>query len=140
MNLGNGVSYNASSGTYSGEMYYMLSAVAAHENLHVSRILPLVKDLFPNFETGFESISIPNTGQSKQQAQDALQTLPAFITFMDDMIDKYRNKWNAKAASDHAGPTDDAERAITEPMKTNICNHAKNTTPPWAPCSSSICD
>lgn len=115
--------------------WYMLSAVQAHENVHLTRFIPGLIKAAPLIEPLFEALSVPTAkNKTKAQAIAQIRALPAFAAAMK----AGRNLWFATdsvlLAKDHdaGGPTDQAERAIVDPVIKRICQTAKTNR--WAAC------
>lgn len=120
-----------------GEQWYMLSAVNAHENVHIDHLFLALNAILWSTRTAVRTLSVPATGQSKAQAITQLMSLAAFQTIKNNA----RTLWDANfvslAGNDHdpGGATDVAEHAIVDPVGIAICN-LRSTKPLWPACAS----
>lgn len=112
--------------------WYMISAVQAHENVHVASLLPTLNQALPDIETSLESITVSNTGQSSVAALSQVKALATF-----SVTSFWVNKFVFQIGEDHkAGAAcDQAERKVVDTMIASICNSAKAQTPVWPTCS-----
>ena len=114
--------------------WYMLAAVQAHEDVHLSRFKPALDAVAPGIETAVEALTTPSAdGKTQAQAIAELEVLlagaglNAQATWLAEIL--------TRVAGDHAagGPTDTAEQAVVGPMVDAICAHAKISK--WAACA-----
>ncbi len=123
-------------GVCPGGRWYMLAAVQAHENVHLTRFLPALQDATPAIEASFEALCVPMTPTRTQaQAIAAIQALPAYAAAVRAAQATWLARVLARVAGDHAagGPTDIAEHGVVDGMVNNICNAANNNC--WGPCN-----
>ena len=119
--------------------YFMLSAVEAHENVHISHLKSDLESAVANTESTIEALSVPDTGQGQAAAVQAIKAKLAFFTAQDDLYDRWVNNSTLKADADHAGPAYDAERNAVKKRIETICDHAAKKgwkSPDGTPCSS----
>jgi hypothetical protein len=107
-------------------VWYMISAVQAHENVHKAHLSPALNAAKGDISTLFSALTVPNTGQSEADAITAIKALSGYNTTLNNAYTTWHNEYNREAASDHNGPTNIAEHAVVDPMVTNICDYAKN--------------
>ncbi|EHQ30347.1 hypothetical protein [Mucilaginibacter paludis] len=119
--------------------WYMLSAIIAHENFHIGRLLPSLKECIPFFKSMMNTYSVPLTGNSQASA---LATFTSYKPLMKAAMERY---WNIQQANDsmadedwNAGPRQ-AERAVVFPMITTICSFSKAPAQNWPVCPSGVC-
>ena len=67
-------------GFVSNRTWYMLSAVQAHEDVHLTHFLPALKLVAPDVEQQTELISVPNTGQTYSQAIIQIKNSSGYTT------------------------------------------------------------
>jgi len=65
--------------TYCPAAWYMLEAVEAHEHFHVTTLLPFLKDAADGIVNQAQQLSVPDSGQSQQEAISQIQDLPDFL-------------------------------------------------------------
>jgi hypothetical protein len=119
-----------------GHNWYMLAAVRAHEEVHATRFQPGLAAAAPGIETSVEGLSVPTApGKTQAQAVAEIRALAGFAA----AVSAARTAWVAQddvlLAGDHAagGPTQQAERAVVNPMIATICAHAKANG--WGACA-----
>ncbi|WP_443937953.1 hypothetical protein [Pedobacter sp. MW01-1-1] len=118
-------------------LWYMLSAVQAHENVHVSRGYPALQNILYSTRDNVINLTVPDSGQSKSQAISELTSLANFQLIQNNALANWRIQCDLYAVTDHAnnGPCDLAEHAIVDPIGVSICN-LTNTYPSWPICTS----
>lgn len=116
-----------------GSQWYMVSAVLAHENVHVTRLLPSLNNVLSDITTDVQTLTVPVTGQTKAQAIAQLKSLAAFSTVRSDARRYWDSEYMRLIENDHNGATDAAEHAVVDPVGTAICNLKK---PTWPACTS----
>jgi len=127
-------------GTGTGS-WYMLSAVVAHEDFHVSKLSPALHECLADFKALMNSFSLPVLGHSQANALSSLTTT-AYSDFTKAAMARY---WNLQMALDSIGDegpgsgTEAAEYAVVDPMVTTICNFSKAPAQNWPPCPGSSC-
>jgi hypothetical protein len=111
-----------------GNPWYMLQAVVDHENVHASRFKPALDKAEPTITAALEAVTVPDA-PGKDEAQ-AIVDLKASAGYKSELT-KAQATWLTEiltlVAGDHnaGGPTEIAERKIVDPMRTQICAHAK---------------
>lgn len=116
--------------------WYMISAIEAHENVHVSRAYPALQTALPSIKADVATLTVPNTGQSKAQAILQLQALAAFQNVKNNALVSWRDISITYIDADHvfpSGPAYVAERNVVAPVGTSICNTA--STQAWPTCT-----
>jgi hypothetical protein len=118
----------------SGMEWYMLSAVEAHENVHLAHFEPAIEEITFTIEAQVEALSVPNTGQTEAEAIEQIKRLQAFITAESSALTAWDSKVVTMLLYDHVpgGPADMAESAIVLPMAESICTLAIGSN--WGPC------
>jgi hypothetical protein len=125
-------------GNNRGAHWYMISAVAAHENHHATHFQPSLVAAEPTITTALEAVSIPDAADmTADKAVKALQASAAFqsaltaaqATWLAEILKAVR------ADNDHGagGPCEQAEHTIVDPMITSICTHVKDQKWPASP-------
>lgn len=120
-----------------GHLWYMLQAVKRHEAVHAKHFGPALKAVEPAIAANLEGVSIADV--PGMTAKQAATNLKVDATFQAEVVNA-QQLWLAeiltRAAGDHnaGGPTDTAEKTVTEPMRKNICKHAKKKK--WAACAA----
>jgi hypothetical protein len=115
--------------------WYMLSAVQAHENVHVSRFQPAMNIVESFIILAVERLSIPNTGQTREEAIATIKASPAFQDYQNGSgFQAWLNEWSQLGVGDDApgGPTSVIEHSIVDPMIRTICDAA--ATNGWTGC------
>lgn len=121
--------------------WYMLSAVQAHEDVHLTRFLPGLISAAPTIEASFDALSVPTaSGKTQAQAVTEIQALPGWQAALTAGQTTWLNKVLALVAHDHdpGGPTDQAEHAVVDPMIARICEAARANQ--WGNCSACPAD
>jgi hypothetical protein len=115
--------------------WYLVSAIQAHEEVHLSRFMPALQNIGSSIETLVEAITVPNTGQGKDAAILQIKNLFSYIS----LEQQYQQLWLAEVLvlvqNDHGtlSPTWEAEQAIADPMRVTICSHALINA--WGSCT-----
>lgn len=115
--------------------WYILAAVQEHENVHESRTLFTLETILLDIADDVKTLTVPNTGQTKDQAILELRNLANFRTIVANAKSRWRTEWFDTVPYDHSngGPCELAERAILDPKGTTICNTA--STQGWSGCN-----
>jgi peptidoglycan hydrolase-like protein with peptidoglycan-binding domain len=117
-------------------LWYMDSAVLAHERVHATRLRPALVASAVAIEASVEALSVPHTaGMNAAFAATAISALPAFVTAIVNARTVWDAAYVALIAGDHGAgnPTATAEHTIVDPMVRRICRHA--TTQKWGACT-----
>jgi hypothetical protein len=136
--------------TLGAGQWFMLAAVQAHENLHLTRYLPALRDVAPLIERDFEALCVPMTPNKTQaDAIAEITALPAFAAARRDALTTWSNRRRVLTAGDHGapagtGPTYDAERGVVNPMMMTICTASNmncwgQCNPPCTPVTRGAC-
>lgn len=109
--------------------WYDINAVIAHERVHVASLTEAFYEAVLERESIYEGLTVLDTGQTEEEAINSFPT-----GFQNSSL---YLKWVSLAVTttmnDHNGPTDEAERAVVEPIMQEICCHAQQAT--WNVCS-----
>lgn len=111
--------------------WYMIQAVQDHEDLHLSRFEPALKNVAPQIEADIQALSVPDTGQTEAAAIAQIRALAAFQVARNQAYNTWLGECANLIQNDHNGPTDAVEHAVVDPMISAICAHAKANG--WAP-------
>lgn len=117
--------------------WYVLAAVQSHENIHATRFYPALNDAEPAITAEIEAVTIPDEqDMTESQAVAKLKAAPAFLAAVAHAQELWLAKIKIRVAQDHAtgGATEAAERMVTEPLRTTICDHAAKED--WPECES----
>jgi hypothetical protein len=97
--------------------YYMLAAVEAHENLHVTHYKAGVNPAFATFKAAVEALTIPK-GDAKDAAAAAtkIKALPAYTAALTAFRAAETKAGADTAAHKPAGDFAKAEHAVVDPM------------------------
>jgi hypothetical protein len=97
--------------------YYMLAAVEAHENLHVTHYKAGVNPAFATFKAAVEALTIPK-GDAKDAADAAtkIKALPAYTAALTAFRAAETKAAADTAAHKPAGDFAKAEHAVVDPM------------------------
>lgn len=128
--------------TLGAAAWFMLAAVAAHENVHAAHFTPGLRSaaVLTPLETAIEALTVPDTGQTEAAAIAAIMALPGWAAALAAARANWATADDVLIAPDHGvpfgtGPSYAAERAVVNPMVTRICTHARaNGWPPCPPC------
>jgi hypothetical protein len=120
-----------------GATWYVLTAVKAHEDKHVTHLLSSLQIVFPQIKTLIEGFSVPATGQDEETAIAQIEALSTYQTAKEQA----RTLWDAPFSHlcdiDHKeGAAATAEQNIVNPIISSICGHSHSVSPPWTPCTS----
>lgn len=111
-------------------IWYMLSAVEAHEDVHLAHIFPALQLAAPSIEMHIESVQsicfphIPGMTESEAIAQ--IQSLEAYQIALANATQLWKDAYSILNSGEHNGPAYDAEIAVVDPMIDVICMHAKS--------------
>jgi hypothetical protein len=120
-------------GNTAGNGWYVLAAVRRHEQVHAKKFGKALKTAEPAITAALEAVTIPHVkGMTAGKAVKALKADPSYQAAVIAAQSTWLAAVLVEVAGDHAGPTDAAERTVTEPMRRAICNHAKHHK--WPPC------
>jgi hypothetical protein len=113
-------------GLGSGVEWYMISAVEAHEDVHVSRLQPALEELAYSIEAEVEALSVPNSGQTEAEAIEQIKALTGFYSARRNAFTAWDSKYVTSILFDDipGGLTEHAESTIAYPMATSICESA----------------
>jgi hypothetical protein len=122
--------------------WYRIAAVQAHEEVHLSRFKPALKEVENKIETLIEGISVKDIGQTQTQATEQILELPAFINastqskalWFSTVIE--RVKYDHFTKSGGIGPAYEAEQRVTLGLIIEICDYAKKQN--WPKCTYCI--
>ncbi len=121
-------------GNTAGNGWYMLAAVRRHEQVHAKKFGKALKKAEPAITAALAAVTIAHV--KGMTATKAVTALKADATYQA-AVAAAQSTWLAavlvEVAGDHAGPTDAAERTVTEPMRRVICAHAKRNKWPACP-------
>jgi len=123
---------------YSGTgAWYMIEAVQAHENVHLSHFLPCLILALPSIKSDlYNDLVVPNTGQTSDQATAQLLALQNYTSVINSTAyNDWRTQLDPVVTADH-GPgslTETAEKNIVNPEISIICNYAHQQT--WPVCT-----
>jgi Domain of unknown function (DUF4157) len=115
------------------EGWYMIAAVKAHENLHISRFHEALDNAVPDIKSFFtdfiEPTRVPSGKHSRKLSRaEAVGRIKKSGGFPAALW-QARNAWQAQTdklvEKDHTGPTAAAEHIVVDPIVRNICNYAK---------------
>jgi hypothetical protein len=118
-----------------GGKWYMLSAVQAHEDVHLTRFKPALVAKAPTIEATITALSVPDApGKTAATAATEIAALPAFAAALTAAENTWVHEAATRIAHDHdpGGPCDTAEHGVVDPMVSNICSQAK--TGKWGAC------
>jgi hypothetical protein len=109
----------ANQGAHSG--FYMLSAVQAHENLHITQYRSAVAPVFRTLKAAVEALSVPAASAADAAAaKTAIKALPAFTAAMATFNAAELAANNATAAHSPMAPFSAIEHTVVDPMITTI--------------------
>ena len=118
-----------------GGHWYMLAAVKAHEDVHVTRFLPGLNDVAADIQKEFNAVTVADAkDKTAEKALAELQALPAYATAKGKMFPAWIHRTSALITNDHDadGPADKAEHKVVDPMVKSLCNQAKKAK--WPAC------
>jgi hypothetical protein len=107
--------------------WYVVEAIVAHERVHATRFKPALEDAEPAITAAIEAVTVPDEDSMTEfQAIGKLKADAAFQAAVADAQKLWKAAIFVRVAGDHAGggPTDAAERGVTEPLRKEICAHA----------------
>jgi hypothetical protein len=114
--------------------WFMLRAIQDHEAVHVSRLLPILRNSAADIERVLEQFSVPDNGQTQQQAIAQIKALPAFVKNSTTAFNNWGTLYKNASIRDHRFPNGAAyiaEQVIVNPMAVLICNAARAQN--WQP-------
>lgn len=116
--------------------WFMLSAVVAHENVHVSRLYPCMQASLPTMQSLVRTLHVPFTGQTKAQAILQLKALDQFQNVKKSASEAWAFAADYLAGIDHStgGECEIQEKAVITPVATAICSSASTSS--WGACSN----
>lgn len=117
-------------------VWYMISAVQAHEDVHLSRFHPALVFKARAIESSITALAVPDApGKTAPQAAVEIAALPAFPAALAKAQQDWLDEVLVRVRHDHdpGGPCDTAEHAVVDPMVNTICTHAKANA--WGPCA-----
>jgi hypothetical protein len=120
----------ANQGTHSG--FYMLAAVQAHENLHVTQWQTGMAPHYTTLRTAVEALTVPLASHADAAAaKTAIQALPAFTAARATFRAGETTVASATAAHAPIAPFNAAEHGVVDPMIATI--RARRTALTCAP-------
>ncbi|HYK03235.1 MAG TPA: hypothetical protein VE974_15865 [Thermoanaerobaculia bacterium] len=123
-----------------GAQWYMLAAVVAHEQYHVTHFQPALVLAAPQIEPVVEALTVPIApGKTRAQAITEIQALPGFAAARTQAQQFWLNHVLTLAAGDHGnpfgtGPAYQAELPIVQPMIAAICAYSRAPAQNWPAC------
>lgn len=122
-------------GTCSGN-WYMLSAVKAHEAVHVNEWKTSFPTDWPAVQAKIEAITVPASGITAIQgvAHFIMRASTAYQDAIQTNATNFPTFW---AIPDPNANTDAAEHAVVDPRIDQLCNHAKAKK--WSPEACGVC-
>jgi len=109
----------ANQGANSG--FYMISAVQAHENLHITQYRADLNPAYATFRTAVEGLSVPQAGNpDAASAKVAIKALPAYTTALATFHAADVAANNKTAAHTNAASFNAVEHGIVDPMIATI--------------------
>jgi hypothetical protein len=101
--------------------FYMLSAVQAHENLHITQYRADLNPAFATFRTAVENLSVPQAGNpDAPSARAAIKALPAFTAAMATFHAADVAANNKTAAHTNMASFKAVEHGVVDPMVNTI--------------------
>jgi hypothetical protein len=101
--------------------FYMLSAVQAHENLHITQYRADLNPAFATFRTTVEGLTVPQAGSpDAPSAKAAIKALPAFTTAMATFHAADVAANNKTAAHTNMASFKAIEHTVVDPMVNTI--------------------
>lgn len=120
----------ANQGTHSG--YYMLAAVQAHEDVHITQYRTGLAPHYTTLKTAIEALTVPLASQpDATAAKAAIKALPAYTTAMATFHTADVAVNNASGRHTPVAPFNTAEHGVVDPMIATI--RARRTTLKCAP-------
>jgi predicted secreted Zn-dependent protease len=104
--------------------WYMLDAVAKHEDVHKAHLLPSLRAKVAEIEAGFTALTVATaSGKTREQAAAEIKSLGGYERAVKACAQIWFDEYYQQAASDHnaGGDCDRAELDATRPMRTQIC-------------------
>jgi len=120
--------------------WYMLSAVQAHEDVHLAHFQPALVLVASILEAWVESLTVPTApGKTEAQAIAEIKALPGYAAIAQNAYLTWKASVISALADDHlsGGATDVAERNVIRTMVNSICSYAKAQG--WSSASCSAC-
>ena len=109
----------ANQGTHSG--FYMISAVQAHEDLHITQYRTPLNALYTTLKAAVEALTVPFAGNADAgAAKAAIKALPAFTTAKATFTAGELAANNATASHSPMAPFSAVELVVVTPMITTI--------------------
>jgi len=122
-----------------GSVWYMLSAVVAHERVHARQFRRALIDpsVIAPLEAAIEAITTPVSFLTPTPgfAEFFIRPDPAFAAALNAAQANWLAQILVLVANDHVagGTTDTEEHAIVDPMRRRICQHARANGWPACP-------
>lgn len=136
--------------SYDAQVWYMLSAVVAHEDVHGSKAQPSLQTTATAIESQVEALSVSDTGQSKATAITQIKALAGWSSVVNNVsgsgFKAWLKNWLAAINEDHGpggvittsgpnrGPAYSAEDAVIEIMVKKIKDWRAAQKPPLIGC------
>jgi hypothetical protein len=108
----------ANQGGHSG--FYMLAAVRAHENLHVTQWQTGIAPHYATLRTAVEALTVPLASNTAASAKAAIKALPAFTAALATFRAAETTIAANTAAHTPMAPFNAAEHGVVDPMITTI--------------------
>jgi hypothetical protein len=106
-------------------VWYILEAVHVHEQAHEEHLLPALQTVAPQIQNELQGLSVPDSGQSEQQAIDEIEASPEFASVGMDAVNRWVLEFVPLAEADHtSGEAARRVHAFVEPMINSICEYA----------------
>jgi hypothetical protein len=107
--------------------WYVVEAIVAHERVHATRFKPALEDAEAAITSAIEAVTVPDEDSMTEfQAVGKLKADAAFQAAVADAQKLWKAAILVRVKGDHdgGGPTEAAERGVTEPLRKQICAHA----------------
>ena len=117
--------------------WYMISAVKAHEDVHVTHLLPALQDVSNAINDLVNTLQVPDNGQTENDAITQIKQLNDYSIKIKNYDSEARKKWDDRfdvlSLHDHdtGGPCETAEKNVVNTMISSICyfSHLYNWLP-----------
>jgi hypothetical protein len=118
-------------GNVANVQWYMVSAVEAHERVHITEWRSSLNPEFTTMKTTIEALTVSHTaGMTAGDAITQIKAMPAYTNAVTGANTRATTTFNNIA--DPNAQTNAAEHGVVDPMVTSIRAHA--TTQGWAAC------
>ncbi len=109
--------------------WYMLKAVADHESVHESRLLPALTAVAATLAGKFTPLKTPSKDVDEPKALQTIKGKGEYATAVSELRDIWDAKYVQLIGGDHAVLTPAAEHAVVDPMIAKIERWAKTEGP-----------